>query len=190
MRRSGWDWDAPNPHCPRLDDAGGFTRALRALPEALKSYERVGIVLDADMSPIDRWRAVRQRVGAAGLTIKLPDRPDPAGTVVHHEDGCFGAWLMPDNQRQGKLEDFLAGLVPDHDQCWQLAEHCTQQAWALGAAFGELDFIKARVHTWLAWQPTPGLPFGQSIRAGNLSTNAESAAVFIAWMERLFRTQP
>ena len=107
--------------------------------------------------------------------------------MVPASDGRrLGVWLMPDNQNPGKLEDFLALLVPPRDPCWAWAGESTTQARQLGAGFSEPDFIKAHIHTWLAWQAEPALPFGTAIRAATFAHDAEAARRFVAWMERLF----
>jgi hypothetical protein len=183
--RHGWNWDKPAPHFPYIDDAKGDTLALEALPVALLSCQRVGVVLDADIAPGNRWQSIGDRLSDAGFP--LPDQPDPEGTVVLRADGKrLGVWLMPDNQSPGKLEDFLAQLVPPGDPCWGCAEESTRCAKELGAGFTEPDFIKARIHTWLAWQEEPGLPFGTAIRAATFAHDTAAARKFVAWMERLF----
>ncbi|WP_295454283.1 DUF3226 domain-containing protein [uncultured Thiodictyon sp.] len=153
---------------------------------ALLSYQRIGIVLDADYLPENRWQSVCDRLSGKGF--KLPAQPDCEGTVIDRADGKrLGIWLMPDNQSEGKLENFLALLVPPDDPCWELAGKSTAQAQQMGAGFTERDFIKAHIHTWLAWQEEPGMPFGTAIRAATFSHDAEVARRFVAWMERLFK---
>lgn len=109
--KHGWNWENPDSHYPYIEDAKGNTLALEALPLALRSHQRVGIVLDADIAPGDRWQSLGDRLSGTGFP--LPAEPDPAGTVSEAPDGKrLGVWLMPDNQNPGKLEDFLALLVP------------------------------------------------------------------------------
>ncbi|WP_020506335.1 DUF3226 domain-containing protein [Lamprocystis purpurea] len=181
----GWDWDNPAPHYPFVADAKGDTLALESLPLAVRSYRRVGVVLDADFSPERRWQSVCDLLSDEGFPV--PTRPDPEGTVVERMDGKrIGVWLMPDNQNPGKLEDFLALLVPPADPCWAWAEESTTRAVRLGAGFTPSDFIKAHIHTWLAWQKEPGQPFGTAIRAATFAHDAAAARRFVAWMERLF----
>ncbi|HYN77366.1 MAG TPA: DUF3226 domain-containing protein [Lamprocystis sp. (in: g-proteobacteria)] len=183
--KHGWDWDNPAPHYPYVVDAKGDTLAMEALPLAVRSYRRVGIVLDADFAPERRWQSICDRLSGEGFT--MPGQPDPVGTVVERSDGKrLGIWLMPNNQSRGRLEDFLALLVPPGDPCWDWAGESTTQARKRGAGFAEPDYIKARIHTWLAWQEEPALPFGTAIRAATFAHDAEAARGFVAWMERLF----
>jgi hypothetical protein len=183
-RRHGWDWDHPREFFPYIDDSRGVTQALEALPVAVKSCRRVGIVLDADVVPMNRWNAIHGRLSAVGFT--LPDAPAPEGTIISIADQRIGVWLMPDNLNPGKLEDFLAILVPSEDPCWPWAESASGKAKELGAPYSELDFIKARIHAWLAWQAEPGLPFGTAINAAVFSHDTPLARSFVDWMTRLF----
>ena len=45
---------------------------------------------------------------------------------------------------------------------------------------------KALIHTWLAWQQTPGMPMGQAITARVLSCDSEIAIAFVNWLNYLF----
>lgn len=182
--RHGWDWNSPAPHFPYLDNAEGVEKALEALNVAVRSYERVGIVVDADIVPTNRWNQIRARLAPEGIT--LPDAPEPGGTVIHADGKHVGVWLMPNNQSPGKLEDFLAILVPPGDACWEWAGDAARGAADGGAAFAEVDFIKAHIHTWLAWQREPGLPFGTAIRAATFAHDAALATAFVDWMTRLY----
>jgi len=183
--KNGWDWNHPAPHLPYIDNAEGFQKALEAIAISVRTYARVGIVLDADLVLMDRWNAVRTRLSHSGLT--LPDAPDPDGTIVEGHGKRFGVWLMPDNQNPGKLEDFLAVLVPPGDCCWPWAEQATLKAQKEhGASFSGPDTIKAQIHTWLAWQPEPGLPFGTAITAATFAHHATLATMFVKWMTQLY----
>jgi hypothetical protein len=45
---------------------------------------------------------------------------------------------------------------------------------------------KAIMHTWLAWQEEPGLPFGTAIKAGYLDSSAAPVDTLVSWLNRLF----
>lgn len=183
--RNGWDWNNPAPHLPYINNAEGVESALEAISVSVRTYPRVGIVLDADIAPMDRWNAVRTRLLPSG--IPLPESPAPDGTIVEWQGKRVGVWLMPDNQNPGKLEDFLAVLVPPEDRCWPWAEQVTLKAREeYGAAFATPDSIKARIHTWLAWQQEPGLPFGTAITAATFAHDAALATTFVKWMSQLY----
>ena len=48
--RHGWDWNNPAKHLPYIDNAEGIEKALEALAITVRTYARVGIVLDADLA--------------------------------------------------------------------------------------------------------------------------------------------
>jgi hypothetical protein len=161
---------------------------LKALRNA-ESLERLGIVVDADEDQPKRWQqlaaAVRDTTG-----VELPADPSKDGTVISVNGGrTFGAWLMPDNKLPGKLEDFLAFLVPPHDVLLPAVDTflgTLPSRDACPARFPDKDRIKARIHSWLAIQEQPGKPMGQAITARYLDASAPMALEFIAWLKRLF----
>ncbi|NLS94530.1 MAG: hypothetical protein GXX96_20430 [Planctomycetaceae bacterium] len=93
---------------------------------------------------------------------------------------------MPDNQHDGKLETFLKSLVDTDDKVFHHALKSTKQAIGIGATFREVDRPKAEVHTWLAWQETPGLPYGSAIRAQFFGHDSPAAVAFVQWFRRLY----
>ena len=68
---------------------------------------------------------------------------------------------MPDNRREGVLEQFLEDLVDDDDALFPIAERSTAEARRNGAEFPVADHQKAVLH---AWQKAPGLPYGTAIK--------------------------
>jgi hypothetical protein len=93
---------------------------------------------------------------------------------------------MPDNSQPGMLEDFLGKLVPAGDPSWVYADEAAAQSRALGSDLAEKDHAKGRIHTWLAWQKDPGLPFGTALNARVLSHDSLEAMRFVEWFRRLF----
>ena len=74
---------------------------------------------------------------------------------------------MPDNQRDGSVEDLLRELIVDSDSIAPFAESSTRLAKDKhGAKFEEKDFKKAVIETWLAWQEEPGMTFGTAFQKG------------------------
>ena len=185
-KRHGLDWDDPPAELPYVHDAGGIDEVMESIVTSAKSFERLGVVVDADHSVDARWQSVRARF--ASLGVDLPVVPDPDGTVLNclGRPRRVGVWLMPANDREGKLEDFLATLVPADDACWAHAGAASLRARELGAAFSEPDTIKAQVHTWLSWQPEPGRALGTAITSCYFNHDSAEALKFVAWFRRLF----
>jgi hypothetical protein len=74
----------------------------------------------------------------------------------------------------------------DHDKLMPLAKSATKDAKQMGASFSDTDQIKAEVHTWLAWQREPGLPFGTAVNATLLDPNSRKCQPFLNWLGTLF----
>ncbi len=156
--------------------------------------ERLGIVLDADMDMAARWQSLRDRLRNIGYR-NTPLSPDIDGTTII-QDGrpTVGIWLMPDNSLPGMLEDFVSQLIPlrETNVLWQ-----TVEATFLGLPtqdklspherrFTENVAIKAKIHTWLAWQHEPGKPLGQAITARYFDAGSPYSARFLNWLRSLF----
>ncbi len=104
------------------------TNALFMLPEILKqlrdgSVERLGVVVDADYK-------LEHGLGFDGSFKKVKDAlveggfghpttvPRSSGFLFPHPDGLspVGLWIMPDNRREGMLEDFIeASITETHE---------------------------------------------------------------------------
>ena len=187
LARFSYDWDDENTTRPYISSEGSDKRALRAFSLALRSgYQRLGVIVDANSSFTDRWQHLRDQAVRAG--VALPEQPGSGGTVVPGlRDGTrIGVWIMPDNASPGSLEDFLARLVPSEDACWPYAGEVVGEARRRGAPCKEKDHSKSTLHTWLAWQEEPGLPFGVALKAKFFAHDSEEARRFVAWFWRLF----
>ena len=176
------------PNVPQIAAAGDVQAVLDAIGTAVpvSNGRSVGFVLDADVEPRDRWRAVCGRLREFGLN--LPDTIPPGGfvdTVVEYR-ARVGVWLMPDNQRGGAVERFLEDLVDDADSLLPIAESSTAAAQTEGAKFPEAKHRKAVLHAWLAWQQEPGLPYGSAIYAKFFRDDSPAALAFVDWYRRLF----
>jgi len=108
----------------------------------------------------------------------------PSGTLLPK----VGVWLMPDNQSNGILEDFLRLLVPTPNELLGHAQQSINDIPDGHRLFASKDEPKALMHTWLAWQEEPGKPFGTAIKAQYLKANAAipEVANLINWLRELF----
>jgi hypothetical protein len=190
LRRNGIDFDVRPwpPGWPTIEKAGGYSELLSSVETAVRlgSGRVVGFVLDADRPLRNRWDAVKARLARVG--IETPDDPQPAGLVGQSQQyrTRVGVWLMPDNQNDGNLEDFLRTLIDENDGLIEHARSATERAIQLGAAFPLVDRLKAIIHAWLAWQEEPGLPYGTAIRAKFFRHDSPVAARFVQWFRILY----
>jgi hypothetical protein len=163
----------------------------------LTAEDRFGIVVDADhpkaADPDDgfrrRWVQLKENLRILGYS-DVPDDPDPTGTIVGTNQAdrpWVGVWMMPDNRSPGKLEDFARRLVRSGDETlWDYASQTTSGSSSQGAKFAPKDYIKAHVHTFLAWQDVPGVPMGLAITKQFLDADSAGARDFVSWLCRLY----
>ena len=188
--RHGIDYDRkPWPvEFPSVEDIGGKLDLLDGIETAvrLSNNRSVGFVLDANSSLQDCWTAVSSRLRRVG--VDAPDAIPQEGFVGETEAyrARVGVWIMPDNQRDGTLESFLRSLVEDDDPLFPHAEESAKHARELGAAFSANDADKAVLHTWLAWQEEPGLPYGTALRARFFRDDSPAAQAFVTWFRAVF----
>jgi uncharacterized protein DUF3226 len=188
MARHGFDWDDEDTVRPFVSARGGFRRLLRDIPTFLRSaaYQCIGIVLDANSDLGQRWAQIRTT--ARRENVDLPHLPMNEGTIIpgRNPETRIGVWVMPDNSLPGSLEHFLSSLVPAGDPLWSYADEVVNEARRRDTRCQERNHLKSALHTWLAWQEEPGLPFGTAMRAEYFGKDSEAAHRFVAWFRRLF----
>ena len=149
--------------------------------------DTIGIVIDADRSLHSRWQSISKLLVDAGYS-NVPPQPNQGGAVLERPYETLlpklGVWIMPNNNEPGKLENFLRFLVPEGDA---LIVHADDVLESLPEKrFSENDKPKALMHTWLAWQRSPGRPYGTAIQADFLNANVPQADVLVTWLNELF----
>ena len=188
--RRGIDYDQdPWPdEFPSIKGIGGKPEILDGVATAVRvSNDRsIGFVLDANSSLRDCWIAVSSRLREVGMYV--PNVIPREGFVGEAEAyrARVGVWIMPDNLREGTLENFLRDLVKGGDPLLPYAEEATERAKELGAGFSANDVSKAVLHTWLAWQDEPGLPYGTAMRARYFRHDSPAAHAFVTWFRTVF----
>ncbi|MHC4402303.1 MAG: DUF3226 domain-containing protein [Planctomycetota bacterium] len=174
------------------DEANGDRPLLDSIPARLDTsdLERLAVVVDAnDKGPQSRWDAIRQRLRNEGYD-DLPKSPDPNGTVLDlpgvrgRRPIRFGAWVMPDNQSTGMLEDFVAGLIRDDDEMLPFVKGFLDAIPEQKRRFHPVHRPKARIHSWLAVSERPGRPMGQAIQADKyLDADHPTVEPFLNWIQ-------
>lgn len=174
-------------------DSKGINSLLDTLPVSLKGpaeTKAIGIVIDADTDIAARWIAVRNTLIASGMYGDIPLTCPAEGIVLEPtlpDDIRFGAWLMPDNSSDGMLESFITSLIPGDDKLLETVDKTLAEIESGKLArYSTAHHEKARIHTWLAWQKSPGIPMGQAITKHYLSTEPAICGSFVDWLNRLF----
>jgi hypothetical protein len=170
----------------------GVQNVLDYLSQQLRitgDLKRLGVVVDADVNFAARWQSLRDILVKTGYT-DVPKQANPLGSIVEHgtspeEKPRVGIWVMPNNRGDGSMENFFALLLPTEDTLWERARICVDQIPVEERLFKDA-FIKAHIHTWLAWQKRPGLPMGKAISEHYLNANASNALQLMDWLRRLF----
>ncbi|MFK7907490.1 MAG: DUF3226 domain-containing protein [Chitinophagales bacterium] len=183
-----------------ISNQNGLQKLLNALPTFLKSgnYAVIGVIVDADTDLQKRWDEIKEILQNAGYE-DIPSVPNPKGTIIkdEYEDlGTVGVWLMPNNQINGALEDFIQFLIPEKDELFPIAEEAIQRLIVGGknrfSILPNKKAPKALIHTWLAWQERPGTLLGNAITYRYLKSQEYllddgKASDFVGWLQRLFK---
>lgn len=170
---------------------GSVNQLLESFPVRLKEsdLEALGVILDADTDMAARWQSLRDRLNKAGYQ-NLPDSPCQGGTILLPPSDSLlprvGIWIMPDNQANGILEDFLRSLVPAESPLFSHVQASVESIPAGEQRFPDLAKPKAIIHTWLAWQEKPGKPLGTAITARFLNPSVAQVDELVSWLDRLF----
>ena len=171
--------------------ASGFQGMLGTVPINVnqEGMLAVGFIVDADNAPEEHWRQVANEIAEANSDIRLPQAPDPNGTIIPENPAIgsprIGIWVMPDNSAPGELEDFVEQMISTNDPVWPLSQWYIDGI-PLPRKFADDKVTKAEVHAWLAARRVPGL-VGLAIQAGDLTVNNPLSQRFLNWLTRLFR---
>lgn len=120
----------------------------------------------------------------------VPDLPKERGTICTGTDlPKIGVWLMP--SLPGMLEDFVKLLVPDElkhllERAIDSVEAIPKEEQRLFLTENSDKTAKAQIHTYLAWQSRPGVPYGIAIREKFLDAGSKNAENLMAWIKELF----
>jgi len=172
----------------QVESVDDFPPAIRNELKVGPDLSALGVVADADQSVSEEWESVCRALHSYDGNGTVPVLPADGwtGTVstVERDEVPAGAWIMPDNDSTGALEEFAMHLVPDEDVLWDYSRDVIDEL--PERRFDDKDEGKAHIHTWLAWQETPREPIGRAIKQGVLSSEADLAERFVDWVRRLF----
>lgn len=174
-------------------DCESVENVLKSLEVRLRladNNSRIGVVMDADTSLKSRWDSfvsILKRTGKYDCeTLTLPQD----GLVLEPIDNTYpkvGIWLMPDNNQNGMLEDFMMALAKPDDTLMKKSEDVLAGLETEGIQkYKPVHRSKAKIHTYLAWQDVPGRPMGQAITANILNSDSDMAVMFADWLKELF----
>lgn len=166
----------------------GIDELFKTIPVQLKTSEikTIGIIIDADTNLNNQVKHLEKIFVNNGFDF--PANINKKGLIIQrHDEIRIGVWIMPDNETEGMLEDFIKFLVPTDDQLSPIVDSILDKIESdKTAKFKEIHRSKAFIHTWLAWQKTPGEPMGKAITRKFLDSNTPECINFVEWLKRLF----
>ncbi len=173
--------------CFEVEDKEGFDNVIKSLPLLLKTdIDTIGIVVDADFDIKSRWESITKILVDKGYNT--PVKIDEKGVIVESEEyPKIGVWLMPDNNKEGMLEDFVHTFIDSDDELFPYVEKSLEEIEKLGLnKYKDIHKSKAKIHTWLSWQETPGTPMGLAITKKYLTAESQLCMDFLGWIKKLF----
>lgn len=175
------------PETFHIIDCKGIDSLLKSLPVRLKTsgVKKIAIIVDADQDIAERWRKLKEVLNP--LVNNLPEMPSPEGTyLLTSTNQEIMVWLMPNNEINGMLEDFISFLIPKNDLLMPFVENSLNEIESKKLnKYAQIHHTKALVHTWLAWQENPGTPLGLSITKRYLNTDSETCLQFVDWISKI-----
>ncbi len=169
-------------------ECGSDNQLIQEISIRFKQSEvnTVGIIIDADTDISNRWNSLKQLLTTLGFPA--PNNLSKEGLIL--KDGnnkTIGVWIMPNNNLNGMLEDFISFLVPNDDQLLPIVNTTLDSIEERGLnKYLTIHRSKAAIHSWLAWQEDPGTPMGLGITKRYLTTDQETCSHLIEWLKKLF----
>jgi hypothetical protein len=167
-------------------DCEGIDGLIEEIPLRFKQSNptSIGMIVDADINIGQRWHSLSDLLSKQGFIVpkKLPNE----GLIVSKDEVKVGIWIMPNNQLDGMLEDFIKFLVPKNDKLLSIAQNTLANIEHQKLNnYSEIHHSKALIHTWLAWQESP-VPMGLGITKRYLTTDEATCQSLVNWLKILF----
>jgi hypothetical protein len=169
-------------------DCKGIEKLHEQIPVRFKQsgINTIGIIVDADTNLQNRWSRLRDLLIAQDFT--MPDELPSKGLILTNSQGKrIGVWIMPNNNLNGMLEDFISFLVPKDDKLLPIVNATLQNLEDNKLnKYSLAHKSKAAIHSWLSWQEDPGTPMGLGITKRYLTTDEETCLQLTNWLTSLF----
>ncbi|MGY0034376.1 DUF3226 domain-containing protein [Pedobacter sp. NJ-S-72] len=176
-------------HCFDIVDCEGIDKLFDQIPIRLKqsNIEVIGIILDADSDLRLRWDRLINIISPLGFNFP-PDMPEEGLILINDQQIKIGIWIMPNNDLSGMLEDFIAFMVPADDLILPIVNKTMQEIEDAGInKYALIHKSKAKIHSWLALQQSPGSPMGLSITKQYLNAENETCdSLSHNWLKQLY----
>ncbi|MFK7032196.1 DUF3226 domain-containing protein [Flavobacterium oreochromis] len=170
-------------------DCEGITKLYQQIPVRFKQsqIDTIGLIIDADSEIKDSWKSIGTLLTSQGFTI--PESIPLEGLILMNSTGFkVGVWIMPNNNENGMLEDFISFLVPKDDKILPIVNETLTNIEKKGLnKYSLIHKSKATIHSWLSLQSDPGTPMGLSITKRYLTTEEETCLKLVNWLKELYK---
>lgn len=169
-------------------DCEGIENLIEQIPVRFKQsgIASIGVIIDADTEIEKRWISLKGIFSAQGINVPI-DLPSDGLVLKTVNNLNIGVWIMPNNNHNGMLEDFISFLVPKDDKLLPIVHSTlTDIEKQKLNKYNLIHKSKAVIHSWLSWQENPGTPMGLGITKRYLSTDEETCSLLLNWLNRVF----
>ena len=182
----------PKDYQPGMNSKEDVFKLLPGLLKRIeaKELERLAVVVDADKAEhgsgyektIARFVQIFTEYGFA------LEESSTNGLLFKHSDELadIGVWIMPNNQRDGILEEFIKECVSETEQ--SLFNYAVQVVESLPEPkkFAKHHYSKAEVATWIAWQKPPEYGLYTAVKNNLLNTENALFQKLQNWLQQVF----
>lgn len=169
-------------------DCEGITNLYEQLPVRFKQaqVDTIGLIIDADSEINDRWKSISALLSSQ--EFRIPEEIPLEGLILKNDSGFkIGVWIMPNNNKNGMLEDFISFLIPKEDKVLAIVNETLANIESQGLnKYSLIHKSKATIHSWLSLQSDPGTPMGLSITKRYLTTDEETCLKLVNWLKELY----
>jgi hypothetical protein len=163
---------------------------LAELLDSESSVKKLAAIVDADYDPKDKV-AFQKTLANFQTTVSehgfilLEDNTHGLIFKLQDSDITFGLWIMPDNQAEGTIEDFVKTCIHSDEQ--PLLNHAIDVVKNVpNKKFEKHNVSKAEVATLLAWQRKPSLGLYCSVEDKLIDTKHTLFQELERWLKQIF----
>lgn len=174
--------------CDSVDEAKSKFELY--INENASKVQAVGLVIDADQDFEARWNSLKNMLNMTS-NYDVPQELPVDGLVLYSKKGVrcpkVGLWIMPNNHDSGMIEDFLLSQIDRDKSLMHYIDDVLLTLKQNGMQkFKDVHLSKAKAHTFLAWQDTPGCSLAIAIEHNYFNRYGILFNTFANWMQRLY----
>lgn len=186
-----------------VDAKEGCEQALMAFSLKISNpttTKRLGLIIDADTDINARYaEIIKELRETSNLSIDVSELANNNGLIkeIKRDSGDIikiGIWIMPNNMKAGRIEDFLFEKIEEDNKLFKqveplintLEQNAEKDKDIVNYMYLSKHRDKAKLHTFMAWSNPPDLSMGMAVKKGFFPVESETEKKFRAWIENLF----